>query len=240
MINIEIWSDFACPFCYAGEFQLTNAINELGVPNKVDIKFKAFELDHKKDNYASSPTREVFMNKFHMSKTDAERQVKHEQQLVRSLGLECNYEDAHPSNTRDAHRLMKLAEEQYGDETVRKLSAALFNAYLVRSKVLANRDVLIQAGLEAGIKKSDIISVLDSNRYVDAVIDDERRAESYGVTGVPYFLINGKMAVPGAISTRDFKELLNDIIENDKKRAADMQFSGAHPHRCTDEGCELL
>lgn len=232
MTKIEIWSDFACPFCYAGEAQLDKAISSLGIADKIDVKFKAFELDHKKDGYASNPIEEVFMNKFGMSREDAERQVAHEQQLVRNMGLVCNYENARPSNTRNAHRLMKLAEAEYDTATLRQLNAALFEAYFVRSLSLADTDVLMQCGLAAGIKEADIKDVLLSDRFVDAVEADERMAEAYGVTGVPFFLIDGKMAIPGAISADEFKKLLQQNIGS--------QSSELHPHRCSEEGCEII
>lgn len=240
MINIEIWSDFACPFCYAGEAQLHNAIGELGITHKVNVKFRAFELDHKKDDYASNPIEEVFMNKFGMSRKDAERQVRHEQQMVRDMGLVCNYETARPSNTRDAHRLMKLAETKYDQPTLRKLNAALFDAYMVRGLSLADRDVLMQCGREADIKEEEIIDLLQSDRYVDAVVADERQAEKYGVTGVPFFLIDGKMAVPGCISTEEFKELLLSMMERKDQQSEEALLQQAHPHRCTENGCELI
>lgn len=75
MTTIEIWSDFACPFCYAGEAQLNRAISELGIADKVDVKYKAFELDHKKGDYASNPIEEVFINKFGMSRKQEEEAV---------------------------------------------------------------------------------------------------------------------------------------------------------------------
>lgn len=240
MTNIEIWSDFACPFCYAGEAQLDRAIDNLGIADKVNVKYKAFELDHKKGDYASNPIEEVFMNKFGMSRGDAERQVRHEQQLVRDLGLVCNYEIARPSNTRDAHRLMKMAEAEYDEATVRRLNAALFDAYMVRSLSLGDHDVLLQAGRDAGIKEEDMKEVLQSDRYVDAVLDDERRAEAYGVTGVPYFVIDNKMAVPGAISTAEFQDLLSQLVEHHDVGAEKEIIHGVHPHRCTEDGCELL
>lgn len=240
MTNIEIWSDFACPFCYAGEAQLENAIRELGIQDKVNVKFRAFELDHKKDDYASNPIEEVFMNKFGMSRADAERQVMHEQQLVRNMGLICNYEEARPSNTRNAHRLMKLAEAEYNEATLRKLNSALFDAYFVRSLSLDEPDVLLQCGLRAGIKEDDIRDLLQSNRYEDEVISDEHTAEIYGVTGVPFFLIDSKMAIPGCISTEEFKELLLRLVEHQNNDDENTVLHDAHPHRCTEEGCELI
>lgn len=235
MIKLEIWSDFACPFCYAGEAILDRAIRELGIEDKVNIRFRAYELDHKEDNYASNPIEEVFMNKFGMSRSDAERQVSREEEFVRKLGLPIDYAGAHPSNTRDAHRLMKLAEAKYDKATVRRLNSALFHAYLVRHLVLSHPDVLLELGREAGIKEEDVRRVLQTDLYVDSVINDERIAESYGVRGVPYFLINGKIAVPGAISVEEFKELLLSLL---KEKETSLHV--AQPHRCTEDSCELI
>lgn len=239
MTNIQIWSDFACPYCYIGETRLDNAIHDLGLEDKVNVTYRSYELDRHTGREASLATVERYMKKYRMSEADAQRQVDQVQQMMRDMGLECNYAGAQMSNTFDAHRLMKLAEAQYDKATVYKLNNVLFDAYFARNLVLAHRDVLEQLAAEAGLKADDVKRVLDSDEYADAVRADEREAEKYGVKGVPYFLIDGKMAVPGAVSTEDFKELLLRFVEHKDKHEKEAPLHDKHPHRCTENGCEL-
>ena len=43
-MKIEIWSDYACPFCYIGEKRLEKAL--AAIPEKnIEVIFKSFELD---------------------------------------------------------------------------------------------------------------------------------------------------------------------------------------------------
>lgn len=240
MTNIQIWSDFVCPYCYIGETRLDNAIRDLGIEDKVKVTYRAYELDHKVGNDADLVTQEVYMKKYRMSAADAQRQVDQVQQMMRDMGLECNYAGAQPSNTFNAHRLMKMAESEYDDATAYKLNNILFDAYFSRNLILGRREVLEQLAAEAGLKAADVKRVLDSDQYADLVRGDEREAEAHGVKGVPYFLIDGKMAVPGAISTEDFKELLLRFVEHKSKHEKEAPLHDKHPRRCTEKGCELV
>ena len=44
-MKIEVWSDYVCPFCYIGKRRLEEALEETGLGDKVEVVFKAYELD---------------------------------------------------------------------------------------------------------------------------------------------------------------------------------------------------
>ena len=110
MMNITIWSDFACPYCYIGETRLEKAIEELGMNDQVKIDYRAFELDPTASKEVVSSTPERFAMKYRLSIPEAEKQIDHISELGRELGIDFRYATTRYSNTFDAHRLMKLAE----------------------------------------------------------------------------------------------------------------------------------
>ena len=118
MITLTIWSDFACPYCYIGETRLQNAIDELGLKDDVQVDFRAFELDPTASKEVVSSTPERFAKKYRLSLEGAKEQIEQISQLGRELGIDFNYATTQYSNTRDAHRLMKLAEDKYDRATV--------------------------------------------------------------------------------------------------------------------------
>ena len=75
MLNLTIWSDFACPYCYIGETRLFNAIEELGLKDDVQIDFRAFELDPGASKEVVSSTPERFAKKYRLSLEDARKQI---------------------------------------------------------------------------------------------------------------------------------------------------------------------
>lgn len=235
MITLTIWSDFACPYCYIGETRLEKAIEELGVKDDVQIDYRAFELDPEASKEVVSSTPERFAKKYRLSLDGAKEQIEHISALGRELGIDFNYASTQYSNTRDAHRLMKLAEAKYDRATVSRLNELLFKAYFVENLVLADHAVLLEKALEAGMKEADVNDVLNSDKYDDEVCFDEREAMMRGVHGVPYIVFNGDFAVPGALTLDGFKS----AIERTMKKVKESQPT-ERAHQCGPDGCELL
>ena len=238
-MTLTIWSDFACPYCYIGETRLQRAIDELNLTDDVTIDFRAFELDPSAPKEVTSGTPERFAMKYRLSLEDAKKQIEQISSLGRELGIDFRYATTQYSNTRDAHRLMKLAEARYDRDTVGRLNEALFKAYFVDNLILADHKVLMSKAIEAGMKEEDVKEVLDSDMYADEVRFDEREAAMRGVRGVPYIVFNGHFAVPGAMSVEGFK----DALQRELKKQAD-ENAAAHgserPHQCGPDGCRLL
>ena len=235
MITLTIWSDFACPYCYIGEKRLEKAIEELGIKDDVRIDYRAFELDPSVSKEVVSSTPERFAKKYRLSLEGAKEQIEQISSLGRELGIDFNYATTLYSNTRDAHRLMKLAEAKYDRETVERLNELLFKAYFVENLILADHKVLLAKALEAGMKEDEVKEVLDSDKYDDEVRFDEREAMMRGVHGVPYIVFNGDFAVPGALTYDGFKSAL----QREMKKAKDNELT-ERPHQCGPEGCQLL
>ena len=235
MITLTIWSDFACPYCYIGETRLEKAIEELGVKDDVQIDYRAFELDPGASKEVVSSTPERFAKKYRLSLEGAKEQIEQISALGRELGIAFNYATTQYSNTRDAHRLMKLAEAKYDRETVGRLNELLFKAYFVENLILADHKVLLDKALEAGMKEEEVKEVLESNKYDDEVRFDEREAMMRGVHGVPYIVFNGDFAVPGALTLDGFKS----AIERTMKKVKESETT-ERPHQCGPDGCQLL
>ncbi|MDE6535757.1 MAG: DsbA family oxidoreductase [Muribaculaceae bacterium] len=235
MITLTIWSDFACPYCYIGETRLEKAIEELGVKEDVHIDYRAYELNPEASKEVVSSTPERFAEKYRLSLDDAEAQIDQISALGRELGIDFKYATTRYSNTRDAHRLMKLAEAKYDYATVKRLNELLFKAYFVENLVLADHLVLVSKAVEAGMNDEEVKAVLTSEKYDDEVRFDEREAMMRGVRGVPYIVFNGDFAVPGALSLDGFKSAIERTLRNVK----DSQPK-ERAHQCGPDGCKLM
>lgn len=238
MMNLTIWSDFACPYCYIGETRLQRAIEELGLKDDVEIDFRAFELDPTAPKEVVTTTPERFAMKYRLSLDGAKRQIEQISSLGKELGIDFRYMTTQYSNTRDAHRLMKLAEAKYDRATVGRLNEALFAAYFTENLVLSDHGVLLEKAVGIGMKEEDVKEVLDSDKYDDEVRLDEREAAMRGIHGVPYIVFNGSFAVPGAMSIEGFKDALGRELRKQNKESEEK--TGERPHACGPDGCQLL
>ncbi len=209
-MKIEIWSDFVCPFCYIGKRRLEIALNQLPSDVTYEISFKSFELDpHAAKSYDLS-INELIAKKYGIS---VERATASNQQIIaqaKALGLNYNFADMKPTNTFDAHRLVQLAKT-YGKDQV--LAERLFKAYFEESLLLSDFDVLVKLAEEVGIEKDVVLNMLHSHEYELDVRSDENAAHSLNITGVPYFIFDGKYAVSGAQPPEVFSEVIAKVLK---------------------------
>lgn len=235
MNKIMIWSDFACPYCYIGEKRLKDALKELGWEDKFEISYKAFELNPEASKVPPEGTiAERLAKKYGLSISEAQEKIDSIDAQGRDLGIDFRYSTAKPSNTFDAHRLMKLAEAKYNQDTIEKLNKNLFDAYFVRNQVLADKTVLLENALMSGLKEEDVMKTLDTDEYGPAVRQDEKEAAQLGVRGVPYIVFNNKYAIPGALSIDDFKSVLEEVFDSEP-----IENISEKAKSCDENGCSL-
>ena len=233
MKNIMIWSDFACPFCYIGEKRLQDAVRDLGLKKDVNIIYRAFELNRNAPRETSQTIPELIAEKYGLSLEEATKRVADIDKTGNEAGLVFHYATAPSSNTLDAHRLMKLAENKYGEKVTAALNEGLFEAYFTDNRRLSDHEVLMQVAVNAGMKTEEVSRVLNSNNFIEEVRRDEKEAEHLGVHGVPFIVFDGKVAVPGAISTDDFKKVIEEVFNEDKVEEPQAGKT------CDENGCKI-
>jgi len=132
------------------------------------------------------------------------------------VGMEFHFDRIQLGNTFDAHRVAAAARGTGAEDAVVK---NLFAAYFTDGELLSDPEVLLRAAVKAGMEADTVRQALDGDRYADEVRADERTAQENEVTGVPYFLINGKWAVPGAQDVETMGIVLNRAWERAEVRA---------------------
>lgn len=232
-MNITIWSDFACPFCYIGEAHLEQALEQLNMKD-VEIDYLAYELDPNMPKDAVETAPEHFANAFGISMDQAKAQVEKIAQMGRAVGIDFRYADSKYCNTFDAHRLVKFADAT-DIEKVSPLVHALFAAFFTEGKVLSDHKVLEEIAAGVGLDADKVREVLEGDRFADDVRANEREAHMQGVRGVPYMILGGEIAVPGALPVEDFVNALKQVQEKEQAKAA-----SPRAHVCGPDGCQLL
>ena len=226
-MKVIYWSDYACPYCYIGETHLKQAVRELGAD--VEIEMKAFELDPGASREYVGPTVDRFAKKYGLTKGAAQARIDGISEMGREAGLDFHYAETRYTNTFDAHRLTKLAQEK-GGSFADQLAERLYRAYFAEGLELADRVVLTRIAVEEGLEESEVCALLESDRFADEVRLDEREAQRYGVTAVPFFLL-GRYGIPGAMSVENMKNALQKMMA-EEQAAAPMQGMACGPNGC--------
>ncbi len=213
-ITVDIWSDVICPFCLIGKKKIEKAIAELNAEDKVIVQWHSYQLDPSFPSNSSIPTKEYLVKR----KGYPEAQViSMQDNLVKNgeeYGINFQFEKAKYFNTFDAHRLIQWAKTL---DKSNELKEALMMAFFTRGIDLSNQDNLIEVAYESGLDSTIAKQILSSEKFKKEVQDDIKKANSIGVLGVPYFVINGKEIISGAQRDQVFKNALEKAFGNSKK-----------------------
>ena len=238
-MKIEVWSDFVCPFCYIGKRRLEEALDQFPHRDQVEVEFKSFELDPNSPKNIDQSIHEVLAKKYGMSIEKAKQANQGVGQQAATVGLTYHFDTMKPTNTFDAHRLAKFAKD-YGKEA--EVTEKLLYGYFTESKHIGDHDTLADIAEAVGLDRQKALDVLyDKNAYANDVRIDESIAQQYGVSGVPYFIINQKYAISGAQPTETFKGALQKVWEEEAVSPVlqDLSTVSAEDASCTDEGCAI-
>ena len=204
-MQIEIWLDLICPWCYIGKRHFEKALAQFGQRENASVIWRSFELDPRAPPLYPVSLDEMLAQKYNISVQQAALMNACVTGIAHEAGLEYRLANACPGNTFDAHRLLHFAAaRQLGDRAIERIMQAYFREGLA----VSDRAALARLAPEFGITESDALEMLESDDYSDAVCADESRAAEFVVTGVPFFLFDGKSGISGAQSVEVFTEAL--------------------------------
>jgi predicted DsbA family dithiol-disulfide isomerase len=197
-MQVEIWSDVVCPWCYLGKRRFERALESFGHRDEVTVVYRSFELDPSAAPGVTTPTIDMLAGKYGMSTAQAGDAHRQMEQRAAQDGLEFKMDGLRSGNTRDAHRLLHLAKA-HGLQA--ELTERLHRAYFTEQAPVFDRSCLAGLAAEVGLDRDDALRVLGSDDYSDAVDADEAMAHSLGVNGVPFFAIDRRYGISGAQPT---------------------------------------
>jgi predicted DsbA family dithiol-disulfide isomerase len=205
-MEVEIWSDVVCPWCYLGKKRFEQALASFEHRDKVQVTYRSFELDPAAPPGVTSPTVEMLAQKYGMSADQAEQAQRQMEQRAAAVGLTFRMSGLRTGSTRDAHRLLQLAKASGRQD---QLMERLQRAYFTEHDSIFDHDALTRLSTEAGLDREEVTDVLTSDRYSDHVDTDEAMARVLGATGVPLFMVDRRYGISGAQPP----ETITDVLE---------------------------
>lgn len=217
MMQIEIWSDIMCPFCYIGKRKLENALNQFAHRDQVEIVWKSFQLNPYLETEPEKSTYQSLAEHKGISLTEARQMTEYVTNMAQAEGLTFDYDKAVVANSFDAHRLIQMAKQQgKGDAAEERL----FQAYFTEGANIADRHTLVKLGSDIGLEAADVEQMLRQGAFAVEVKNDIREAQRIGVRGVPFFVLNRKYGVSGAQPAETLLGALNQAYsEIEKERS---------------------
>lgn len=233
-MQIEIWSDVVCPWCYIGKRRLEKALADF--PHAVEVVYRSFQLDPSAPQVPVETVAEALGRKYGGGPEAGRRMVDRVEAVAAEEGLLFRHHQSLRVGTVDAHRLLHLALETGGPELQGRLKEALLSAYFVEAENVADHGTLTRIATGVGLDAERVAGVLGSDEFADAVEADIRQAAAFGATGVPFFVIDRKYGVSGAQPTEVFTQVLERAWADAHPQ---LDVVGATDDACGPDGCAI-
>jgi len=214
-LSIDIISDVVCPWCFIGKRRLEAALElyrqrrpEAPAP---EVTYHPFELN------PDVPREGIARAEYIAKKFGARGYSAHDRlvQAGKPLGIAFAFDKIERQpNTLAAHVLIERARASVVQPAVKE---ALMKAFFVDGLDLTDTETLVRIASEAGLDRKEAEAALADEELRRAVADEEEKARAMGVSGVPFFMFNGKVAVEGA---QPPEILLEAMFEAEKESKA--------------------
>jgi len=214
-IEVEIWSDVVCPWCYIGKRRFEAALAQVSDEMEVEVVFKPFQLDPTASPGKAGPVIEAYTKKFG-SRERAQQIIDHVTAVAAENGLEFRLDRALRANTLLAHRLLWLAETR-GLQIA--MNERLLKAYFMDGLDIGDPDVLAECAAEVGLDRDEVLAFFDTQSGLAEVLQEIETAAELEITAVPTFVFDRKWMVPGAQDPETFVQVLHRVVA---KRTADV------------------
>ena len=214
-LKIDIVSDVMCPWCIIGYKNLETALAELKDEMSADITWHPFELNPDMP-LEGQDLNEHLQQKYSLPEEESARNRQNIADAGERAGFTFNFDGKRIMiNSFDLHRLLMWAREE-GKQTELKL--AFFEAHFTDLKYLNQEDALLDVVEKVGLNKDTAREILHSDKYVQAVRQEQNNFKQMGITSVPTFIINDKYALTGGQPSESFIQALKQISEEEAKQ----------------------
>ena len=212
-VQLEVWSDVACPWCYVGRRNLAVALADMEEHDRPVVHWRAFQLD------PTIPAEGIDAETYFAQRfgADMSRFEESRERLVamgEELGIEFRFDRQRVvPNTHLAHRILAAAEA-HGEREA--LLDAIFGAYFERGIDIGSLDALRELVHEQladrALADALLTSAIEDERMTRRVDEDIATARELGITGVPCFVADRAIAVPGAVPAPVLAQLLAEAV----------------------------
>ena len=209
-MEIEIWSDINCPWCYIGKRRLEAAMSNFEHADEVTVTWRSFELDPGAPAEIPGNGAAMIAEKYGVPLEQARAMEQNVSEIAAADGLEYELEHARIGSSFDAHRLVSLAK-QHGLQDA--MEERLFRARFTEGRLISDLETLVELASEVGLDGVEVRATLAGTDLADDVRDDELMAQQLGISGVPMFVVDRAFGMSGAQPAEQLLALLEHAWE---------------------------
>ncbi|KAA2233983.1 DsbA family oxidoreductase [Salinarimonas soli] len=205
-LAIAVFSDVICPWCYLGKRRLESALDRLGLRETTTVTWLPYELN------PAMPPEGMERMAYREAKFGLAKAVQLDAQMTalgeaEGVAFAFGRQTRTPS-TRRAHKLIAHATRLGNADPVVE---ALFHAYFEEARDIGDPAVLREIAAGAGLDRDAAMAAMEDDLLDRQVAELEAEAGESGISGVPFFIIDGQWAVSGAQPPEQWVEALTGL-----------------------------
>ncbi len=229
-MQVEIWSDIACPWCYVGKRRFEAALAAFEHREEVSVTWRSFELDPSAPAARAEDGATHLAGKYGVSRAEALAMQERMTRTAAGDGLVFRFDIARAGNTFDAHRHLQLAADHGLQDALKE---RIMRAYLTEGELVSDPGVLERLAVEVGLPVDAVRELQRTDRYAAEVRDDERTAAQLGISAVPFFVFDRAFGASGAQPP----EVLGDLLRRAWEARPASVTVAATGATCGTDGC---
>lgn len=217
-LSVDIVSDVMCPWCIIGWLKFREVMDHFAGRLDFRVQWHPFELNPDMPAEGEDAAAHV-MRKYGISAEQSRANTGRLAGIAGELGFAFNRGPGfRMRNSFDAHRLLTWAgalEEpgQDGPTGVQTdLKLALFKAHFTDNRDVGDHEVLADIAASAGLDRARAAAILTSGEFGEMVRTEEAYWADRNITGVPAFILGGRMLIPGAQNPEVFIRVIETKV----------------------------
>lgn len=228
-IDVQIWSDIACPWCFIGKRRFEKALAVFPERDQVRVTWRSYQLDPTLPEHYDGSEVDYLVAAKGMPRESVQEMIGYVGQQAEGEGLAYDFGRLVVANSRRAHRVLqaaKRADQADGGGRTDALEEALFAAHFENGANIGDGETLVGLGVSAGLEESVVTAALDSAELDDAIDADIQEGLTIGVRGVPFFVVNNAYGVSGAQPPEVFTQVLEHALADQRPKLIDVGGEG--------------
>ncbi|GAA2249068.1 protein disulfide isomerase FrnE [Kitasatospora cystarginea] len=242
-MKVEIYSDIACPWCFIGKRRFEQALDRFPGGGEVEVVFRPYQLVPDAPEQATGH-RAWLAERYGPQSVAMDARVT---ELGKADGIDYDFDAALHVNTFLAHRLLHLAETEYGARKQVELKESLLKAHFSDGVDVGDRERLTEIAVATGLDGARVSAYLAGDEGAAEVRAQLAEARALGITAVPTFVFEGRWAVQGGQEASTFLRVLEQVTEQMAGQAAEQAVAEAAQPRpdaagtaaCADGTCAI-
>jgi len=209
IIKVDVWSDIACPWCYIGKRKLENAIKEFSSQGgEVEVEYHSYQLNPEMPLDFQGSQRDHLATHKGLPLAQVDSMSEQIKGVAAAVDLHYDFDNQIITNTLLGHLLLHLAKSK-GKQS--EMKERLMSAHFVEGKHIGRIEVLADLAADVGLDRNEVIDVLENKHFLEDFKADLEQARSYGISGVPFFVLDDKYGISGAQDSTTFINAFQQI-----------------------------